>query len=205
MTEADLKRRVWRHNALQIATGTAATLWAVVMWPISFWLMRFLASKPFELADVKVGWDIGFYLALVGLALLALEGVRYWRLIVADREDGGESDFADILGLSPGGGALYYNVGGAHILVHLMLSAPRMTAQAICVPRRLIRTTSAAYIQGAAVYNRLAEERKWMPLSEWSNCRAGVFLLDRLRLIWTRLENGETQLRIPPGSDRTAA
>jgi hypothetical protein len=36
MTETDLKNRVWRHNALQIASGIAATLIALVTWPLSF-------------------------------------------------------------------------------------------------------------------------------------------------------------------------
>ena len=158
---------------------------------------------PLELAEIKNRQEISFYIAAGVMGILVLEGLRYWRVIVADREDSESSDFANMPDLAQGGGAVnarFGNVASAYILVHLMLSAPRLTAQSIHTFRGLLHATPEAVAQAAIMYRRLTEARKWTPMSECRECGAGVFLLVRLQLIWTRLEDGEQQLRIPPGT-----
>ncbi len=177
------------------------------MWPISFKLLKFLIRMPLELAEIKNALTIATCIAWIGIAFLMVEGVRYWRLVAADREDDNSPDITDIADLSQGGGSMnaqFGNVHAAYFLTNIILAAPHLTAQAVCIPRLFIRTTSSAYEQAATVYNRLARDRKWTPVSELIDYRAGVFLLDRLRLIWTNLKDGEMQLRIPPGDGLSA-
>ena len=202
MTETDLRSHVRRHNILQAVSAIAMVFGAVVMWPISFNLLKFLVRMPLELAEIQNALTIATCIAWIGIAFLMVEGLRYWRLVAADREDSDNSDFDDLTGMSQGSAGMnvaFGNVGAAYFLTFMILAAPRLTAQALFIPRLFIRTTSVAYAQGATIYNQLAHDRKWTPVSEWPNHRAGVFLLDRLRLIWTRLNNDEMQIRIPPG------
>ena len=204
MTEAVLRQRVWRHNALQIVAGIAMLVLAVGAWPLSFWLLRFVVHMPLALVDMQNAAGISFYIALGGVFLLTLEGVRYWRLLRADREELVETEFRDnMLTASATGrglGAWHPAITEGYIVVNLMLFAPRVTAQLLYVPRCLIFAPADAFPQAAEVYRRLAEDRRWTPVSEHRDRGGGVILLDRLQLIWTRIEDSQLQLRIPPGS-----
>jgi hypothetical protein len=204
MTEADLRQRVWRHNALQIASGIAMAVLALCAWPISFWLLRFVVHAPLALLEIPNSAGVSFYAAAAGTFLLALEGIRYWRLIRADQENVVGTEFRDdMLAASVTGrglGAWHMYITEGYLAVHLMLFAPRVTAQLLYVPRCLIYAPADAFPQAAEVYRRLAEDRRWTPVSEHRDRGAGVILLDRLQLIWTRIEDGQLQLRIPPGS-----
>ncbi len=169
-----------------------------------FWILRLAFYAPLSLLEVPNAAALSFYAAAVGTGLLALEGIRYWWLIGADQEHLVDAEFRDDLLVAAvtgrGFGAWHAYLTEGFVVANLMLFAPRVTAQLLYAPRNLIFAPAKAFPQAAEVYRRLAEDRRWTPISEHRERRAGVILLHRLQLIWTRIDDGGLQLRIPPGS-----
>jgi hypothetical protein len=71
MTEAEIRRRLRRHNAMQIGSAIVFVLGAIALWPLSFWVFRGLFYIPLAVFGWGDAGAISLYLTcMVGVMLL---------------------------------------------------------------------------------------------------------------------------------------
>ena len=206
MNEEDLATRVRQYNALQIGLGVLAAIAAAVMWYVTFWIVRGFCSYVLSGLEVDAAWSISGYVAGVVLMLLVVEGLIYGRGqfdwgTVADRHfsftEPGESVFTVNYGARQTGRVL----AGAHLFTWFLFSAPHLTMHAAKTFRSRIQAPQEIYPRAAKLLEYLTAQRKWVPISQIpKTAAAAVFLLSRLRLVWTNTVDGELQVRVPSGS-----
>jgi hypothetical protein len=207
MTAADLRRRLRRHNLIQVGSGIVLILGAIVLWPLSYWVFRVLFYIPLAAVGLRNADAISLYLTWAGMALLVVEGCRNTRPLF-DLKDFSQSVYYQnpVAGSASGRAAsrAMFGVGNpmafSYLVSQFLFCAPQTSVLAVKALRSVIRAAPGAFEQAAQAYTVLAEQRRWIPASQFRHWMAGVMLLDRLGLIWTEVKAGEMQLRIPPGS-----
>ena len=203
MTADALRERIRKHNALQAALGLMALAGAPLLWWLSFWVIRILSwLATFWFLGRKTA-DVTFWIAVGGLVLLAIEGLRQgWELLPLQ-------DLADRprVGLFMPVGPYYYGnlFGYSYLITHALFIAPQVTVAGVRALRLLIRPGPLTIDLAAHVYNDLAKRRAWVDVGEYPGGRPAAALLRQLDLIWLEDEEGAVRLRIPPGEALDAA
>ncbi len=178
------------------------------MWFLAFWTWRFFALVWLNLLGFQSPWSKSLPIAGVLTALLAIEGVRYKKRLF-DLIDYHESIYyqdADPLAKDSASAlnAYYGNPSGmAYLVSQALFSAPRTTVFAIKCFRSIIRGSADSAAAAAQIYNDLNSRRVWVSAGKFENCGGALCLLDKLSLIWTQIEAGECQIRIPPLTPRS--
>ncbi len=204
ITEATLRRRIERHNSIQLLTASILFAGAALLWFLSFWLFRALIYLPLAAFGFDA-WGCSFYAALAVLALLTFETLRFKGPPV-ELEEYSESLFGDsilaqvrVFGMSGtriAGSPLAY----VFLVVKLVFAAPRATVQAITALRSRIQAEPAVIAQAVQAFQKLDLAHYWMRASDFPGLGGGLFLLDRLDMLWTKIEDGQRMVRIPAGS-----
>jgi hypothetical protein len=204
MTEQTLRRRIEHYNAIKLLTGIVLLPGALVLWFLSFWVFRILIYGILDEFGIDA-WGFSFYAALAMLPLLAWEGLRF-NVPTMDVEDLSDLPLGDSL-LSRG--LLFCTTRGwitAHgalafvfLVAKIVFAAPRATLQGVTALRSRIEAEPKLISQAIQAFQKLELEHRWMLTSEFAGLGGGLFLLDRLDMIWTKLENGVLAVRIPAG------
>jgi hypothetical protein len=202
MDQAELQRILWRHNALYLISGILLIPVAVALWLASFWVFRMLFYIPFSYTGNPRAWDISFWVAVAAILLLVYEGRRYTRPLF-DLMDYSQSVYANNPITDSDFGTWNARSGGpivwAYVISQFLFCAPRSSAIAVQSLRAVIRATPATLTRASEILTQLSQQRHWFAVSDLPNAGAALHVLDQLGLIWTRVENGEAQVRIPPG------
>ena len=197
MTDDDLLQRIRRHNAVHLALGVLLVPSAILLWFASFWVFRVLFVLPCVLFGNYEMWPTSFYVAWGCVPLLAVEGLRYRKQLFSLSEYTESLHYAAFKMT-----AMHAHdsnpFGTAWIISRFLFCAPRATVHAAKEFRSIIRVPEETVRAATEIVNRLAQERRWIPWSELSEFGPSVLLLGRLRLVWTKIDNEELQLRIPP-------
>jgi hypothetical protein len=207
MSEEILRRRIHRHNALEMLKATVLFPGAAVLWFLSFWLFRALIYIPLAAFGFDA-WGFSFFAAWVGLAILAWEGFQF-NVPTIDLEDLDDISFGN--GLLGQALSLPFAMGTARrthgdvmtcaiVVAQFVFAAPRATRQAFESLQSRIHAEPAAIAQAVEVFRKLDLERHWLPAADFPGFGGGLFLLDRLDMVWTKLEDGAQLVRIPAGS-----
>ena len=206
MDRTDLQKRVGLHNASQIAIGLALVPGSIALWIASFWTARILFAVSAFALGFSV-WRISFYVALAFLVLLAVEGVRYGKPLFDLREYTKSAYYDNFIMQSESGRALNWLAGSpmgiAYLVSQALFCAPRTAVHAVRAFRSLVPRDEATVAEAAKVLTELEGRREWVPASRYSHHGAALMLLDRLRLIWVKIESGETQIRYPAGMPKS--
>jgi len=195
VTEEGLRRRVLRHNLLQVFLIAVLIPGTIVLWLLSYGIFYWAVDSVCDCPRLS------FWAAWLGLAVLAWYGLRF-RGPPIEPEGFLESEFGEYaqlrarrqnlseLGMVP----LY-----TYVITSLPLAAPRTTVLAVQAFRAIVWNDSTAVGQAARMLHELNARRDWLPVAQFAAMGAGLHLLDRLGLIWTKLVYGEAHVRIPPG------
>lgn len=204
MSQSDIRRALRRHNGVQIAAGLFLIPMAIGAWYVSYRVLYVLFRIPLAALEVNNAGQIANYIAIGGLVLLVLEGIRQGGELFGLREYGesgwASSPYAETRGGRVFGVAVFGPlVGMGYFITQVLFCAPSTTVAIPRFFRSLIRANATAIAQAAEVREELARRREWIPVEEFRERAAGVFLLARMKLVWTRIENGRAEVRIPPG------
>jgi hypothetical protein len=195
-----IRRALWRHNLLYAFAGIGIGLGTILLWPLSFGVVRFLFAFPYAMYDPDHAWSIGYYVAWGFMALLAFEGFKHSRPLF-DLKDYTDSDFYNnVMVKTDTGSALetYYGnpLGIAYLVSQFLYCAPRTTVESIKAFRSIIRTNKQTVEEGQRVFQQLALKDDWIEVAEVEKYGAALCLLDRLELIRVRFENDVGQIRL---------
>ena len=81
--------------------------------------------------------------------------------------------------------------------------APEATLQGVKLLRSRLPDDNETIRQAAEIFNQLYHDRQWVSRESYSDRAEAVWVLERLRLIWTREKNGFEEVRIPPAADNS--
>lgn len=203
-TAEDIQRLVRRNNLVQLLIAAAAALLAAGLWPLSFWICRFLFYIPLASLGYDGMWETSYYVAWGMLMLLLIEGVRYARplfnLIDYHRSWYHQSVWASSHSARALSGHVGTNpLGIAYLISQTLFSAPRMTVRAVESLACLLRPSREVVASAARVFNHLHANRRWHRRQDFGDDLPAVELLEQLELIWTE-DKGEPEIRIPAGA-----
>ena len=198
MTERELHGLLLRHNLLHTVLAGVAGIGSLVMWPVLFRVVQYMLTDRNRSAiepDTAFSW----YGAWVVVTLVAVIG--FWK--VRQRfmsDDFSQSEVAESLRSSGSwsGSQLYGGAAVLYFLLSMLFFPPALLLKAIEFYRQIIRVPQAMVAEAAALLGQLEANRRWIPVSQLKEHRAGLYLLERLDLILTELRNDETQVRIVP-------
>jgi len=210
MTQTDIGRALHRHNWLQLGIGLSLIPMAIGAWYVSYWILYTIFRFALEAVDglgiveVQNARQVAHFIALGGLALLALLGTRHSGELFGLTEYGESIWARNPLAESHAGrvataAIVGHPAGAGYCLSQVLLCAPQATVLIPKVFRSVLRADPEAIAQAAEVRDELADGRKWLPLNEFRDRAAGVTVLIQLKLVWTRIENGRAEVRILPG------
>lgn len=195
----DLQRRAIRYNLLQVFLVAVLVPGTILLWIVSFLLIHFFIDSILGIGDCQ--WPLvslcGSCLGLVGLAVWGYLNRR----AEFDPESFENSEFSDF---GPARGTyLVYDSRPAYVLCCILLAAPKTSILAIRAMRSWVWCGYDVTNQAAGILTELGMRPSWTPATDFAHQRPGLWLLDRLGLIWTRIEHGDKFIRIPPGTKRS--
>mgnify|MGYP001007032664 CR=1 FL=1 len=199
----DLRRQVLRHNLLQVFLVVVLVPGTIALWAVSFWLIHWLIERIGETCCCE--WSqVAFYGSWAGLAALAFWGYQH-RNAEIEPENFEESEFSEfapardvIAPLDP-----RHDSREVFLLYSILMAAPKTTILAIRAMRSWIRCDRNAPSHAANVLRQLAVRPGWVPATDFVDHGPGLWLLDRLDLIWTQIDHGHKYVRIRPGAKRS--
>lgn len=211
LTEETLRQLVWRKNTFNLVLGILLIPASVLLWFVSFWIFRLLFYIPLywiggffwpRLDAASISW----YIAMLGIAALAFEGLRYSRQLFDLREFSQSGFGTSVLSSTSSGrivnaAVLGNPVGRAYIISQILYMAPETTLQAIRSLRSRLPEDKHTVHEATAILNELDRGRQWVARESYSSQAQAVLVLERLQLIWTRDKNDFEEIRIPPISD----
>ncbi len=194
MTSDQLRRHVRKRNALQLSVGLLALAGTPFAWLFSFWLLRAMFAIILVRLLGDAGSDVAFWLAVLGMIFLVIEGLREgWqessmRALADQRQIG----FRFVRGIRLG--------VATYMISQVLYFAPQLTLAGIRAIRSLNRPGPFTIDLGAKIHADLAARREWVSLDEYPSGAPAAALLKELGLIWTKEDDISVQLRIPPAT-----
>jgi hypothetical protein len=204
MTAAEIENKVKLHNVIQTVVSIALVPVSFVLWYLSYLFFRITFYYVLAVF-VDEAWSYSFYVALLCLIPLAIEGARLTGPLF-DPAGYLESDLYDnfITETETGSAMNWYlgnPTGAAYMIPQFLYCAPRSMVLAVRSWRDRILVGSEAYEQAAFILNELRSVRKWIPTESYENHASGLTILYQLKLIWFNDKDGP-MVRYPPEQDQ---
>ena len=190
-----------RHNAIRGAGAVGFFALAVVLWIVSYWIVKMLIVMPcvlwghFPPAKVTTG------IALALLVLLAVEGARYGRKLFDVAAAARSVYFRGPTGTETENAlsfVMHRLLGMAWLISQVLFSAPRSTAHAVRCVASLVLFREGQLAKAEQVFLDLARKRAWVPLSEHEANRAVLAKLHKLGAVSHRLSSSVPEVRVVP-------
>jgi len=200
--QAGFVRRIQRrHNAIRGAGAVGFFALAVVLWLVSYWIVKMMIVVPcilwghFPPAKVTTG------IALAVLVLLAVEGALYGRKLFDIAAASRSFYFRSLTGTATENAlsfVLHRPLGMAWLISQVLFSAPRSTAHAVKSIASLAFFREGQLAEAEQVFLDLAHKRAWVPLSEHEANRAVLAKLHKLGAVSHRLSSSVPEVRVVP-------
>ncbi|MFT5522580.1 MAG: hypothetical protein ACI9HK_000524 [Pirellulaceae bacterium] len=203
MTADELEKKVKLHNVIQSVVSLGLIPISFVLWYLSYLFFRITFYFVLSLF-VDDAWHHSFYVAMLCLVPLAVEGFRQTRPLF-DSASYMESDLYDnFITETETGSALnwYFGnpTGAAFMITQFLYCAPRSMILSIRAWQDRVMVSGEAYEQAAFILNELRTVRKWIPAERYENNGAALSVLYQLKLIWFNDKDGP-MVRYPAGQD----
>lgn len=201
MDPATLRQMIRRHNRTCLLKAALFVIGAVLLWPMCYWFFKYVTmaiTYPWG-----VVWSDATYSSIGAacIALLAVEGVHYGRKVF-DLESYRESTYYDFVGHGRGEFAITYMTGDmastAYIWSNLLFCAPRCTVLAWQNLRARTQAADETIESAVELVKELRLRDDWIPAGEFSASPASLHVLDRLNVLWLRVEAGVPEIRLRP-------
>ena len=120
-----------------------------------------------------------------------------------DLADFSQSGYGESVFMStPSGRAAGFAFGNpaaiAYLVNQILFLAPQATRHAVRLLVGRLPQDDATVRAAVRILNELAENRQWVPRGKYHENLASLAMLQQLKLVWFREENGLAQIRIPP-------
>ena len=196
-----------KHNTIVLAKGLGWLVLAGVTWVVSYGLAWGLFAIPLwlwgSIWNWSPSWTMCRYAAWIGVALLAIEGIRYSKKLF-DTEAYARSLYYRIytlgfdkppLVVSP---LLGNPLAAPYIVTQILLIAPRATVRTVAAFRSLVFMNSETARHAAAIVAELLRSRFWTPAVSFKEHAAALYPLHKMKILWQKLENDELQIKLDP-------
>ncbi len=204
MSRDQLEQRITGHNRFLVAVGILLIPTSIVLWFLSYYLIKFamvylLGLFGWEPYAEHVTWGI--------ILLLAFEGVRYARQQIdlqaytdtAYYDNFVVTSFVD----STSGYMVMHRYGNpfavAFVGSRFLFLAPLATVEVVSSFQSRLPSDDQTIDDAADMLRELRATRKWTPAEHFKKFGGALFLLSKMKLIWTDTREGEVHVRIPPG------
>jgi hypothetical protein len=203
MGTLDLARLRDCHNALAAAKAAGWLFVAAVAWFVSWWLIWLiviLVLGPWGLCPSLQNLK---WVAWGGLGLLATEGFFYGRKLF-DLEEYNRSLYFRIYSggqetVAPVEARHFGNpLAAAWIISQFFFFAPRATVNIWRSLRGRISLDEETLRRAEDAVAELRGHKGWLSASELTDHPGALYALDRLKVIWSRAENGRVLVRLDP-------
>jgi len=199
---AELKRVQDEFNSKQTLRGAMLLIASPFLWLVSYVVVWILVRMPIHQFNSDRLMSIAPYITWGVMLLLVVEGFRYrGRLFDSDAE---VRRFDGLGRPSSTGGAFVLNyVEGplllGHIISQVLLYAPRSVVDAMKAFGMRLHASEKELESAAQVMNAIGAKGEWVPAEHFSDRRADMELLLKLKMVRAKVSDGLVDVRLEIG------